>query len=345
MTMATSEKEEVVRAQDEKNEPKESSLQSPSKVVIKSILKSFVAHTQSEGAGFIVNRPIGYSRHLSDKEADPFLMLDELGPKYYNKGEFEGAPWHPHRGFDTVMYLKEGYGTHQDSMGNKGTLGPGDCQWMTAGKGIIHDEGRNHPGGMLHGFQLWVNLPKEKKMCDPKYQTITSKNFRSVEVRKSINVKAIAGSVVSETTSDKSAVTSPIKPIQPINYFDYSLEPNSGPYVHKIPQWEELTTVIVYVYNGKGHFVDGKNDTTETDKKWVAVERKRTLYFGPGECIEFKSTDKDKLEFLLLVGKPLKEPIARRGGFVMNTEKEILKAFEDYKAGKLATIKGEELIF
>ncbi|ETO22049.1 pirin protein [Reticulomyxa filosa] len=351
MTSIT-EKEKVEIAQEENKEAKEKSTGSPSKPVNKVILKSFAAHTQREGAGFIVNRPIGFSRNLSDKEADPFLLLDELGyvlhckkkkdPKHYEKGEFEGAPWHPHRGFDTVMYLKDrvimktiikkflknrGYGTHQDSMYVKetsfvsfffffvylfmiGTLGPGDCQWMTAGKGIIHDEGRDHPGGMLHGFQLWVNLPKSQKMCDPKYQTITAKNFAFVEVNKGVKVKAIAGSVSNMSGNDKALVTSPIKPIQPINYFDYSLEPNSS-FVHTISQAEELTTVIVYVYNGKGHFADGgisgSDSETDKEKKWVSVSRKQTLYLGKGDSIEFKSAEKEKLEFLLLVGKPTKE--------------------------------------
>jgi len=243
--------------------------------------------------------------------------------------------------------MKEGCGTHQDSMGNKGTLGPGDCQWMTAGKGIIHDEGRDHPGGMLHGFQLWVNLPKEKKLCDPKYQTITAKNFSFVEVCKGVKVKAIAGSVTS-TMEKGTSVTSPIKPIQPIQYFDYSLEPNSGPYVHNVAQSEELTTVIVYVYNGKGFFADGGisgNDEDNKDKKWTAVARKHTLYLGTGDSIEFKSAEKEKLEFLVLAGKPVKEPIARRGPFVMNTDKELTQAFDDYRTGKLATIKGENLVF
>jgi len=185
-------------------------------------------------------------------------------------------------------------------------------------------------------------------MSPPKYQTITAKNFSYVEVTKGVKVKAIAGSVFQNTKDDKPLVTSPITPIQPIHYFDYSLDIHSGPYVHTIPQWKDLTTVIVYVYNGKGFFADGgKNGdaNTEKDKKWVEVARKQTLYFGEGECIEFKSTDKDTLEFLLLVGKPLKEPIARRGPFVMNTEKEIARAFEDYQAGRLATIKGESLVF
>ena len=135
------------------------------------LIKKFKAHSQKEGAGFVVRRPIG-GPHLLDSVADPFLLLDELGPVEYAKGEFPGAPWHPHRGFDTVMYLKEGEGAHRDSMGNSGVLRAGDCQWMTAASGIVHDEGRDHPGGTLHGFQCWVNLPAKHKMDPPKYQDV-----------------------------------------------------------------------------------------------------------------------------------------------------------------------------
>eukprot|EP00486_Rosalina_sp_Unknown_P014844 CAMPEP_0201593864 /NCGR_PEP_ID=MMETSP0190_2-20130828/191358_1 /ASSEMBLY_ACC=CAM_ASM_000263 /TAXON_ID=37353 /ORGANISM="Rosalina sp." /LENGTH=157 /DNA_ID=CAMNT_0048053257 /DNA_START=107 /DNA_END=577 /DNA_ORIENTATION=- len=125
-----------------------------SKLTNRKIMKQFQAHSQKEGAGFTVHRPIG-GYNMNEKESDPFLMLDELGPVVYGPGEFEGAPWHPHRGFDTVMYIKHGEGTHQDSMGTKGIIRAGDVQWMTAGSGIIHDEGKDHPGGLLHGFQMW----------------------------------------------------------------------------------------------------------------------------------------------------------------------------------------------
>eukprot|EP01083_Nonionella_stella_P050197 133604_1 len=162
-------------------EKKECTNEDISNLICRKIVKHFQAHSQKEGAGFTVHRPIG-SWHMNETESDPFLMLDEVGPKVYKIDEFEGAPWHPHRGFDTVMYMKSGEGTHQDSMGTKGILVAGDVQWMTAGSGIIHDEGKDHPGGLLHAFQMWVNLPKKYKMCDPQYQQITAKNFPFLEI-------------------------------------------------------------------------------------------------------------------------------------------------------------------
>lgn len=122
-----------------------------------------------------------------------FLLLDELGPTDYAPGEFKGAPWHPHRGFDTVMYLKQGEGKHQDSMGNSGILRAGDVQWMTAASGIEHDEGRDHPGGTLHGFQCWVNLPRQHKMDAPHYQDVPSCAIPVTQPAPGVSAKIIAG--------------------------------------------------------------------------------------------------------------------------------------------------------
>lgn len=311
----------------------------------KSIAKMFEAHSQKEGAGFIVNRPIG-GRHMDSSESDPFLMLDELGPRMYKKGEFEGAPWHPHRGFDTVMYMKHGEGAHQDSMGNKGRLLQGDVQWMTAGSGIIHDEGRDHPGGLLHGFQMWVNLPRKHKMCDPQYQQITAKNFPFLEVAVGVKCKVIAGQIEHQ----KGAVfRSPLKPIVPIHYMDYYVAAGHVHHRHVIPKplRDVFATVIVYVYEGEGFVANGDGQGLEEDKKrWTRVKRKDTLKMsGDGDCIEFISAKKKAFGFLLLMGQPIKESIAWRGPFVMNTQQEIQQCFVDYQNGKLATVKGKSVIY
>ena len=309
----------------------------------KSITKLFRAHSQKEGAGFTVHRPIG-GQAMKPEESDPFLMLDELGPISYKKGEFEGAPWHPHRGFDTVMYLKHGEGAHQDSMGNKGRLLQGDVQWMTAGSGIIHDEGRDHPGGLLHGFQMWVNLPKTHKMCDPKYAQITAKNFPFLDVEQGVKCKVIAGEIKSEQLQ----FTSPLKPIVPIHYFDFIMSKGRTRYQHVIPKELRGTfeTAIVYVYAGQGFVANGDGKAADDEKRWKKVQRTNTVKLSAdGDCIDFMSAKDHEFGFLLLLGQPIKEPIAWKGPFVMNTQKEIEQCFRDYRSGKLATVKGKSVIF
>eukprot|EP00485_Elphidium_margaritaceum_P002857 CAMPEP_0202698610 /NCGR_PEP_ID=MMETSP1385-20130828/11876_1 /ASSEMBLY_ACC=CAM_ASM_000861 /TAXON_ID=933848 /ORGANISM="Elphidium margaritaceum" /LENGTH=333 /DNA_ID=CAMNT_0049355363 /DNA_START=96 /DNA_END=1097 /DNA_ORIENTATION=- len=311
------------------------------KLRARTISKLFKAHSQKEGAGFIVHRPIGGS-NMNEKESDPFLMLDELGPVVYKVGEFPGAPWHPHRGFDTVMYMKKGEGCHQDSMGNKGVLKEGDVQWMTAGSGIIHDEGKEHPGGLLHGFQMWVNLPKKHKMCDPQYQQITNKNFPFLSIATGVACKAIVGKIryFDKANEQWQVHQSPIKPIVAINYFDYAIEKDTE-YQHVIDNdmRAKFKTAIMYVYNGQGQILSSGN-------KWVPVQRTHTIKFGAqGDYIKFKSAKDETFGFLLLLGEPIQEPIAWRGPFVMNTAEEIQKCISDYQQGKLATVKGKSFIY
>ena len=205
----------------------------------------------TEGAGFEVYRPVG--ARIAKERSDPFLMLDELGPKDYRKNEFEGAPWHPHRGFDTVMYLKQGEGSHQDSSGNKGTLRAGDVQWMTAASGLQHDEGRDHPGGTLHGFQMWVNLPQANKMDPPSYHDISAKSIATFKGN-GITAKVIAGEV-----GGKKAI---IQPKAEVQYVDFMCEPGAD-YKHFIPK--SMTTVMAYVYKGGGVF--GKSQKHVGEKK------------------------------------------------------------------------------
>mmetsp|Transcript_51095 Transcript_51095/g.159668 ORF Transcript_51095/g.159668 Transcript_51095/m.159668 type:complete len:299 (+) Transcript_51095:57-953(+) len=286
----------------------------------KRVVKKFHAHSQREGAGFIVRRPIGGSS-LSDQEADPFLLLDELPRTNYAPGEFPGAPWHPHRGFDTVMYMKEGRGDHEDSMGNKGSLTDGDCQWMTAGAGILHNEGTNHPGGYLHGFQCWINLPKEKKMTPPAYQDIRSSSIPVVTCNDKVKAKVIAGSCAGQD-----AVCQTIIPVQ---YIDFMVQPG-GEFTHDVPA--EMETVIFYVYKGSAML----------GPEQVVAKEGDTCLLDPrgGTKVWFKESQNEELGFLLLAGKPIREPISRYGPFVMNTKEEIRQAFLDYQSGQLCKIKG-----
>ena len=311
--------------------------------------------TQREGAGFLVRRPIGGGQ-ISDEEADPFLLLDHLPRTNYAPGEFPGAPWHPHRGFDTVMYLLEGQGSHEDSMGNKGTLYAGDCQWMTAGSGIQHNEGTGHPGGWLHGFQCWINLPRADKMCPPAYQDIRAATIPEVQCNDACSAKVLAG-----TCAGVDAVCQTRVPVQ---YLDFRVR-RGGAFEHPLPP--ELETAICYVYKGKGRFGPEAAPGEEGD----------TLLLSASGPVAFHASDDDELCFLLLTGRPIREPIVRYGcaaraiaarpapprpaargcparnlwadppppgrarrPFVMNTREEITKAFEDYQSGNLCRVKG-----
>jgi quercetin 2,3-dioxygenase len=270
---------------------------------------------------------------VTDALTDPFLMLDELGPKEYAKSEFEGAPWHPHRGFDTVMYLRAGEGRHQDSMGNSGIVRAGEVQWMSAASGVIHDEGREHPGGLLHGFQMWVNLPAKHKMDPPQYQQLTADTFQWVPFGTNSRIKVIAGEV-------PGIAKSPFSLRVPILYADVEAGGGAEGYV---PVPEEMQTAMVYVYDGDGSVFNGSTDAGHA----TTVRRKDTvLYAESGGGISF-TTPKDGagVKFLVMCGKRIGEPVARMGPFVMNTQDELQRAVRDYHEGKLATVKGEVRTF
>ena len=285
----------------------------------KTLVKRFRPVKVKEGAGFTVRRPVG-GPHLTDAASDPFLLLDELGPETYAPGDFPGAPWHPHRGFDTVTYLKSGEGEHRDSMGNTGILRAGDCQWMTAASGIIHDEGRNHPGGLLHGFQLWVNLPAANKMDPPAYQDVPARVIPVVQPAPGVTVKVLAGRCAGADAVVQTKV--------PVVYADVMCASASAEWTH-VESDPTMETIIAYVYRGAGAVND--HDVAEGD----------CLVFGPeGEDVRFRGGGEDGMDALLLVGKPIKEPIARCGPFVMNTREELTRCFRDYDEGKLATRKG-----
>lgn len=297
---------------------------------MKQVLKKFTAHTQREGGGFIIRRPIG-GQDLSDAEADPFLLLDELGPKDYQPGEFPGAPMHPHRGFDTVMHMLQGRCDHQDSMGNSGTLAEGDCQWMTAASGIEHDEGKNHPGGVLHGFQMWVNLPAAKKMNDPYYQDVPANAIPIIAINELLSVKILTG----ECNGTKAVIETDT----PVQYLDFRAKVGAE-FTHPIPP--VMDTCIVYVYHGSGVFngVDAGDGETLLLGEGDHVSFQCKSVFSPTERGNVGGYEED-LRFLLLSGKKLKEPVARHGPFVMNTRAELVQAFTDYQSGQLCRVKGE----
>ncbi|MGN6346063.1 MAG: pirin family protein [Candidatus Nitrosocosmicus sp.] len=275
-----------------------------------------------EGAGFIVHRPFP-SYSLS--EFDPFLLLDEMGPMNLKPGEAKGAPDHPHRGFETVTYMLSGKFEHKDSRGNSGKLNPGDVQWMTTGSGVIHSEMPSkdftNNGGRLHGLQLWINLPKKDKMSSPHYQDISSVKIPVVKMQDGKgSVRVIAG----KAFDTQSVIDTKI----PIVYLHFTLEPDSNEVIQPVP---DTFNAFAYIISGEGHF--GKDKTH-------AHRGQMVIFNTDGEDITIKADEntKEKLEVLLIAGKPINEPIARYGPFVMNTKDEIYEAIRDYQSGRLGTI-------
>jgi quercetin 2,3-dioxygenase len=272
------------------------------------------AHRQREGGGFIVRRPFPAAglRH-----ADPFLLLDEMGPVQYGPGEAVGAPDHPHRGFETVTYMLDGEMEHADSAGHRGRLGPGDVQWMTAGRGIIHSEMPSQTmlqrGGRMHGFQIWVNLPAHDKMTAPRYQEIpgaTIPEAATPDGRARVHVvagEALGAKAVIETKT-------------PIFYLHWVFSPGAAVEA-PIPAEH---AAYVYVFEGAVR-VGGR-----------AVTDGQLAVLGTGNSVTFEAAE--RAQALLLTGVPLREPIAQYGPFVMNSETEIRQAIEDYQAGRLGAI-------
>ena len=275
--------------------------------IVKSIIPT---HTVLEGGGFKVRRPVAMGSLMS-----PFLLLDEMGPINYGPGEAIGAPAHPHRGFETVTYILDGAMQHSDSAGNSGDLNTGDVQWMTAGKGIIHSE-LPHPdflasGGVMHGFQIWVNLPGKDKMMNPRYQDISCDQLPTVQ---SPDGKVWAKVVAGEAMGAKAVIDTVI----PIQFIHYKMEQESD-LIHKISPG---LNAMIYIFGGD-MMIEGE-----------IVEDGQLVLLTDGGTVEIAS--KNGAEFLILAGPEINEPIVRYGPFVMNTREEIQQALLDYQTGNLA---------
>jgi len=273
-----------------------------------------------EGAGFPVRRPFP-TEHLL--QVDPFLLLDHLGPTEWGPGEAIGAPDHPHRGFETVTYVLAGRNEHRDSVGHHGVLGPGDVQWMTAGAGVVHAEMPEaefrRTGGLSHGFQIWVNLPARDKMMRPRYQEIPAARIpvgRSQDGR--VEARVIAGEALGA-----SAV---IETRTPISMIHYTLAP-AGRTSQPIP---EQHNAMIYVFDGAL--------TIGADGELVREGELAVLGAGDGVDIAAPPEALEPAQALLLTGVPLREPVARWGPFVMNTNAEIHQAIADYQSGRMGQI-------
>lgn len=266
----------------------------------------------TDGAGVELTRVIGQPLLLA---LDPFLLLDAFRsdkPEDY----IAGFPPHPHRGFETVTYLLAGRMRHKDNAGHEGVIEPGGIQWMTAGKGIVHSEMPEQENGMLEGFQLWINLPASHKMDQAAYQEYSAEQIPLESREGGIEVRVITG-VTSEGT--KGPVEQPLT--EPL-YLDVRV-PAGQLFIEKIPASHAS---FIYVINGS---LSAEN----ADGKTLRIVRDDLGVLTHGDAVEVRAGQKD-VHFLLVAGKPLREPIARGGPFVMNTKAEIQQAFEDYKQGK-----------
>jgi redox-sensitive bicupin YhaK (pirin superfamily) len=302
------EKQQKTMSLDSDNSKK--TINSSSSRSISQIIKS---ETTQDGEGVTLNR--SFPNNLLS-EFDPFLLLDEIGPTDLIPGKQKGFPDHPHRGFETVTYLLEGKFEHKDSQGHTGIINSGDVQWMTAGSGVIHSE---LPEGKLHGFQLWVNLPKSNKMMKPRYQEIPRSKIPTVTTEDgNVIVKLIAG----ESLGSKAVVDT----ITPIMYMHFKLESGSS-IVQPIPK---EYNVFAYIIKGKG-IVERKNNNKIIERGNLVIFDK----YGKEVYIKAVKDSKIPLELLLIGGIPIREPIARYGPFVMNTQQEIYEAIEDYRNGQL----------
>lgn len=270
----------------------------------RAIVKKVLSIEQAEGVGARVRRSVGRQEL---RNLDPFLMLDEFKVR-----KPAGFPDHPHRGFETVTYMLEGSFMHEDFCGHKGTINPGDLQWMTAGKGILHSEMPASDGDNI-GLQLWINLKAKDKMVEPAYQELLKSDIPHVS-KDGVHVAVIAG--------QSYGASSPVRTRTPTMYLDFKLDPGATMSQPVTKGWNGF----IYVLKGVGKFGGGDS--------WTESDAHHTLVLGPGDHIQATNTGSTQLHFVLIAGEPINEPIVQHGPFVMNTYDEISQAITDYSMGQ-----------
>jgi quercetin 2,3-dioxygenase len=266
-----------------------------------------------EGADVLLRRSFGPSRA---NPHDPFLLFDHFAFNDPREGPIQGFPTHPHRGIETVTYMLEGNVRHRDSIGNMGVIGPGDVQWMTSGRGILHEELPNRgPSGRISGFQLWVNLPAAQKMGTPRYQEVAAGTIP--EARH-------GGASVRVVTGEFEGVRGPVTQIaaQPL-YMDVTLDPGAEICIPVTPGH----TVVAYLFEGKGVF------GLDADGQGQAVEAVSMVLFEDGDALRVKASEGAPARFMLMTGAPFNEPIFPYGPFVMNTREEIEQTLAELRSG------------
>ncbi len=266
-----------------------------------------------EGAGVLLRRSIAPRVR---NEFDPFLLFDHFAFNDPIEGPIRGFPMHPHRGIESVTYMLEGSTHHRDSLGNAGLIGPGDVQWMTSGRGILHEEmPRRGPSGNIYGFQLWVNLPSAQKMVAPRYQEVSAATIPAYE-QAGLRVRVVAGSFASIAGPVTQIAAAPL-------YLDVQMAPDTE-FVQPIPTGH---TALAYLFEGEALFGE------------QTVEAVRMLKFTEGDGLRVRTENKPA-RFMLIAGMPFREPIAPYGPFVMNTREEILQTLEELRKGTF--IKAEQ---
>jgi redox-sensitive bicupin YhaK (pirin superfamily) len=273
---------------------------------IRSISQAIEPQLVMEGAGVLLRRSIA---PRASNEYDPFLLFDHFAFNNPLEGPLRGFPMHPHRGIETVTYMLDGSVSHRDSLGNAGIIGPGDVQWMTSGRGILHEEmPRRGESGNIYGFQLWVNLPAAQKMGQPRYQEVKSSTIPVIE-KDGATIRIVAGEVDGIRGPVTEIAASPL-------YMDVNLAPASK-FIYPIPSGH---TALAYVFEGVGEF-SGE----------VIESVSMVVFDDDGDQIEVKS--ESGVRFMLIAGAPFKEPIVPYGPFVMNTPEEIKQTLADLRNG------------
>lgn len=294
---------------------------------IRPVLETRPAVPTMEGAGVHLHRAFGFQ---DPSELDPFLLFDDFRndlPAHFEKG----FPWHPHRGIETITYVLNGTVDHGDSLGNKGTLGAGDVQWMTAGRGIMHQEmPHGNAAGQMHGFQLWGNLPSSQKMVAPRYQDVTAKDIPVVTDDDGTQVKIIVGNFWGKTGPVDGIAADP-------QYLDIFVPAG----VKKTFKIDTYRRAFAYVFEGEGAFADASAPSGVLLEKEVMGEEvnirdmsgDRTLIrFGTGDEVTVQAGEQG-VRFLLISGAPIEEPVAWHGPIVMNTEDELRQAVRELRNG------------
>jgi len=292
----------------------------------RSIKKVLISQPTLEGAGVHLRRGFGFREVPA---FDPFLMFDDF--RQDDPAKFlPGFPWHPHRGIETITYMIRGTAEHGDSMGNKGVIGSGDVQWMTAGNGVIHQEmPKGGKDGRMGGFQLWANLPASQKMMDPRYRDVRNADIPEVSLPGGVAARVICGAVGKTRGPVRDVVIDP-------EYIDVSM-PRRAEFVHPTKPGH---TVIAYVFEGEACFSDepGLSSYDVEPASYFDLERKSVqgnnsvILFGDGDRVHIATMD-SPVRFLLMSGRPLGEPVAWQGPIVMNTQEELRTAFREYRAG------------
>lgn len=279
-------------------------------MAIRSVSRLTKSKPTIEGAGVHLHRAFGFG---TTSEFDPFLLLDDFRneiPENYRAG----FPWHPHRGIETITYILEGTVEHGDSMGNRGVIGPGDVQWMTAGSGIIHQEmPKGDAAGRMYGFQLWSNLPSSLKMTAPRYQEIKADSIPEVQEPDGTRVRIICGQFGGVKGPVNSIAADP-------SYLDISVAPGG----QRAFDVGSINHTFAYMIGGSGSFSPQKNTSEAGDRSLVL--------FGEGDEVLVRAGG-EGVRFLLVWGKPLREPVAWNGPIVMNTQEELRQAFEELDKG------------